>query len=110
MTDPREEKLPRWARALLAEERRAARDARDKLDEHLKTVERSRIWYGDYDNKIYVPEPFGYQTIHMNPYGDGEFYHDVQFRIKDRHIEVSGGDSLSVDMRVSNLFDLRTAR
>jgi hypothetical protein len=106
--DPREEKLPVWARELLSKERERASRAEGKLQDHLETIEKSRIWFGSYDNPIYVPEPFGHQTLHFQVLDDS-VGGDIQVRIKKDHkgrtgIEVNGGDSVTVELDASNLF------
>jgi hypothetical protein len=112
--DPREDKLPAWAQKRLTEGRRATKVAQDKLAEHLGTVEKTSIWYGDYDNRIYVPEHYGYQTVHFNPHNDDEFHHDIMVKYsRDRGVkgvEINGGDSLQIDLVTSNLCVVRTAR
>lgn len=108
MTDPREEKLPKWAKDILRAERRRAIEAEEKLAEHLTTVQQSRIWFGGYDNPIYVPEPHGYQTVHFNPLGDDQLHHTIQVRINGEGVEINGGSSLNISPMASNLLYVRT--
>jgi len=106
MTDPREEKLPRWARDELAKARRAARDAERKLADHVAAAERSRIWYGSYDNPIYVPETNGYQRLHFT-LGERDTYDEIQVSIKDGGLEVMGGHGIVLEPQVSNVVHVR---
>ena len=64
--DPREDKLPAWARALLAKERSARRSAEEDLADHRASEKKTRIWYGDWDNHVYIPEHYGYQRVHFD--------------------------------------------
>ncbi|AUV62025.1 hypothetical protein KIV63_gp19 [Mycobacterium phage SWU2] len=107
MKDEREAKLPRWARDLLTQERTRADRAERKLAAHLDTVEPSHIWYGDYNNPIYIPPDYGYQTVHFQLGEIGDMHTDVNCRIKDGAVEVGGGHGLSLDMEVSNRFRIR---
>lgn len=106
MKDPREDKLPKWAKALLSAERYRADKAERRLAEHLDKVEPTPIWYGDYDNPIYIPEHYGYQTVHFQ-FGSSDLYDDINVRKRDDGIEVGGGRALSIDMEVSNRFKIR---
>ncbi|PVA66179.1 DUF7239 family protein [Mycobacteroides abscessus] len=105
--DPREEKLPRWARQLLAQERFRASRAEHNLAEHLATVEQSRIWYGDYGNPIYIPDDNGYQTVYFSPAGGRSTFQQIGVRIRDRAIEIQGGDTLTLELQSSNVFRAR---
>lgn len=106
MSDPREEKLPRWAREELAQARRHAAIAERRLEEHLKTVEPTRIWFGDSENPIYVPDRFGYQRIHFTEKpGDTSYSFDDLSVGWDRErggLEVRGGQ-LAIQPVVSNV-------
>ncbi|USL89195.1 hypothetical protein SEA_POOMPHA_64 [Mycobacterium phage Poompha] len=104
--DPREEKLPKWAKHLLATERQKRAVAERKLAEHLETIEPSRIWWGDYDNPIYIPPHYGYQTVHFQ-LGDQGMHTEVSARLKDDALEIGGGHGLTIDMEVSNRFRVR---
>ncbi|WP_100460796.1 DUF7239 family protein [Mycobacteroides abscessus] len=105
--DPREEKLPQWARKLLADERYRASRAERKLAEHVATVEKSRIWYGEYDNPIYIPDDNGYQTVYFSPNGGEGTLHQIGVTIRDGAIEIQGGDTLTLDLQASNTFRAR---
>ncbi len=107
MTDPREEKLPQWARKLLAKERFRANSAERKLAEHLDTVEKSRIWYGDFNNPIYVPDMNGYQTVHFSLTGKQGVMDEIAVTIKDDALEIQGGTSVSLELQSSNYFRVR---
>ncbi|QBJ00261.1 hypothetical protein SEA_PHARAOH_73 [Mycobacterium phage Pharaoh] len=110
--DEREPKLPKWAQELLAEERRKRADYERKLAQHKATVEPSLIWYGDYDNPIYVPPNYGHQRFHMSMNGEVDPYlHDeIQVSLKDDELEISGGRGLLVKPQVSNVIKIRLDR
>lgn len=105
--DPREEKLPRWARELLAQERTRANRAEHRLAEHLETVEPTRIWYGDWQNKIYVPEDYSYQTVYFDPTNTGHTLDQICVRIDGDGIMVMGGRSVVLEMNASNTFRVK---
>ncbi|KAA0021822.1 DUF7239 family protein [Antrihabitans cavernicola] len=97
MSDPREDKLPRWARELLGSERRKASDAQAKLAEHLGTVVESPIWYGGYDNPVYLPERYGYQEIHFRVGGTDRLFDEVAVGLNGDRVEVRGGRGLILE-------------
>jgi hypothetical protein len=105
--DEREAKLPKWAREELESQRSARRLAEKKLKDHLRTVEPTRIWYGSFDNPVYVPEDRGYQNIHFTHEGsDG--YGEIQVRINRQGLlEINGGHQLVIEMQSSNCFQVR---
>ena len=105
--DPREEKLPRWARQLLAQERYRASRAEHRLAEHLATVKKSRIWYGDHNNPIYISGDNGYQTVYFSPNGGESTFQQIGVRIRDGAIEIQGGDTLTLELQSSNCFRAR---
>jgi hypothetical protein len=107
-SDAREDKLPRWARQHIAQLRMALADSRESVAAYRNEVGQSRIWHGDYKNRVYVPEPHGIQTVHFSPAGTDELYDDVQVRITGDAVEVNGGDSLHLELVSSNLFYVRT--
>lgn len=107
MRDPREEKLPRWARQLLAQERYRANRAERNLAEHLAAGEKSRIWYGDYDNPIYIPDDNGFQTVYFYPNGGDSTFQQIAVTIRDGAIEIQGGDTLTIELQASNTFRAR---
>ncbi|QGJ90220.1 hypothetical protein PBI_SHEAKEIRA_74 [Mycobacterium phage SheaKeira] len=108
--DEREPKLPRWAQQLLADERRRAGLAERKLSQHLDTVEPGRIWFGDYDNPIYIPSHFGYQRIHLATTDSGAMHDEFQVALKEDFLEVSGGRGLTIEPQVSNVIKVRLSR
>ncbi|MBB5167133.1 hypothetical protein [Mycobacterium sp. AZCC_0083] len=109
MSDPREEKLPRWAREELARERHRAATAEHRLAEHLETVEPTHIWYGDWKNKLYIPSERGYQTVYFSATGEPSkySYDEVGVRMKDGVLSVSASRAVSVEPIASNCFDVR---
>lgn len=102
--DPREAKLPRWARDQLARHRCYTAGAESKLAAHLATVEKSRIWYGNYDNPIYIPDAHGYQTVYFSPSGGESAFDQIGVTIRDGAIEVQGGGSVAIELQASNFF------
>ncbi|AMT71952.1 MULTISPECIES: DUF7239 family protein [Mycobacteroides] len=102
--DPREPKLPAWAREQLAKARNRAGDAERKLDAHLVTITKSRIWYGNYDNPIYIPEAHGYQTVYFSPSGGESSFDQIGVTIRDGAIEIQGGHSVALELQSSNFF------
>lgn len=102
--DPREEKLPQWARKLLADERYRANRAERKLSDHVAKVEKSRIWYGEFDNPIYIPDDNGYQTVRFSPNGGKSTMQQIGVRVLDGAIEVSAAAPLTLDLLSSNYF------
>lgn len=114
-TDPREEKLPRWAREQLAKARRAAEVAEDKLNAHLATIAKSRIWYGNFGNPIYIPDAHGYQTVRFSPSGSDSMFDQIGVTMRDGAIEIQGGNTLALELQASNYFrvhlhDLRRSK
>ena len=105
--DPREERLPRWAQHSLGRERVRREDAELKLAAHLDTVEKSRIWFGDYGNPIYIPEPHGYQTVYFSPNGSDSSFDQIGVTIRDGGIEIQGGNTMSIELQSSNFFHAR---
>ncbi|MBE5471616.1 DUF7239 family protein [Mycobacteroides abscessus] len=113
--DPREDKLPRWAREQLAKARRAAGVAEGKLNAHLSTITKSRIWYGNFDNPIYIPEAHGHQTVHFSPSGSDSTFDQIGVAIRDGAIEILGGNSVALELQSANFFrvhlhDLRRSK
>lgn len=102
--DPREEKLPRWARAQLERARHRAATAEARLAAHLDTVTRSRIWYGDYENPVYVPEFGGYQRLHFQ-LADGSWVGDqINVGIDRGGLSVMAGRPVNLEPTASNCF------
>lgn len=81
--DPREAKLPAWAREQLAKARIGRAAAEDRLNAHLATITKSRIWYGDYTNPIYIDDKDGYQTVYFSPSGSGSAFDQIGVAIRD---------------------------
>lgn len=106
-SDPREEKLPRWARQLLAVERHRAATAERRLAEHVETVEPTRIWYGDWQNPVYLPERFGYQSVSFNmngKVGNKHTFDTITVCLRrDGEFEVQGGHAIHLHPVASNL-------
>lgn len=107
--DAREAKLPRWALELLTLARIRADRAETRLKEHLDTVEPSPIWYGDYKNKIYVPAPRGYQTVHFSMTGSpsGRTYDEIDISLRNEKLHVNGGHTIAIEPIAANCFDVR---
>ncbi len=105
--DPREEKLPAWAKLQLKIARNRAHQAEKKLAAHLDTVKPTNIWYGDYDNPIYIPAHYGYQRVHfvLGPHDHNE----IQVGISKGAPEllINGSRSLVIRPQVTNEFGIR---
>ncbi|OHT67797.1 hypothetical protein [Mycobacteroides chelonae] len=108
-TDPREAKLPRWAREILSEERRKRKLAERRLEQQLGTTEPTSIWYGtDYDNPIYIPEDHGFQRVVFSFPPHRGLFDQFTVRVKDGVLEVtSGGRGMVVEPWASNVIRLR---
>ncbi|EUA79647.1 DUF7239 family protein [Mycobacteroides abscessus] len=102
--DPREAKLPAWAREQLAKARIGRVAAEDKLNAHLATITKSRIWYGNFGNPIYIPDAHGYQTVYFSPSGSGSTFDQIGVAIRDGGIEIQGGNSVALELQSSNFF------
>ncbi|WP_182875509.1 DUF7239 family protein [Mycobacteroides abscessus] len=105
--DRREEKLPQWARKLLADERYRASRAEHRLAEHVVKIAKSRIRYGGYDNPIYIPGDNGYQTVYFYPNGGDSTFQQIAVTIRDGAIEIQGGDTLTIELQAGNTFRAR---
>ncbi|WP_100482384.1 DUF7239 family protein [Mycobacteroides abscessus] len=90
--DPREAKLPAWAREQLAKARIGT------------TITKSRIWYGDYTNPIYIDDKDGYQTVYFSPSGSGSAFDQIGVAIRDGAIEIQGGNSVALELQSANFF------
>jgi hypothetical protein len=95
VTDPREEKLPAWAR----EELRKARDRADHtekdLADHVASTPKSNVWHGNYGNRIYLPE---HAVIHWqtSTEEDGTL-NEIQAYWDVRHgLEIQGGSGIQI--------------
>jgi hypothetical protein len=106
MTDPREAKLPKWAQDALKNERWRADEAERRLAAHVETVEPTTIWYGDWENKVYIPHPdFARVVFMMRPGGDGSFDEiTVGFRYGKLHI--NAGRAIAVEPIGANCLDV----
>lgn len=111
MSDPREEKLPVWAKNVLASERARADRAERMLAEHLETVEPSRISYGSYENPLYIPDEFGLATVRFElgpKVGDQHVHDQISVGLREdfhgvRHLDINGGHAICVYPSASNL-------
>lgn len=102
--DPREEKLPRWARDVLIRERERATRAEFRLAAHVEAVPKSPIWYGTFDNPVYIPASHGHQNVNFSMTGERTTCDEIGVRLKRNCLEIFGGDTLSVEMVSSNRF------
>jgi hypothetical protein len=107
--DPRVAKLPHWAQALLAVERGRADAAEHKLQAHLETVEPSSIWYGDWNNKIYIPNADGYQTVYFSTTGQPSkhTFDEVGVQMRKGALYVNAGRAVTIEPIASNCFNVR---
>jgi hypothetical protein len=118
--DAREPNLPKWAQHQLNRLRISARLANEALADHQASQTPTNIWYGDYDNPIYIPNTYETMTVHFATHGPDDpedHMHDIQIRHttsreypEDHYLEISGGDSLVIEPVVSNLIRIRTKR
>lgn len=118
--DEREARLPMWAQQKLKDARYVARNAQEALAAHHEIAEPSRIWHGDYDNRVYIPEPFenASTTVHFDPYNDDEMHHGIQVRIVPKRalylmtpcIEINTGGQMWIQPVASNLLRVGLAR
>ncbi|ALF00569.1 hypothetical protein SEA_DIMINIMUS_42 [Mycobacterium phage Diminimus] len=106
--DPREGNLPKWAQSLLAKERYRADKAEHRLKEHLQTVEPSPIWYGDWENKIYIPVDYGYQTVYFSATGkpSKHTYEEIGVSFRKGVIQIQGGTSIAIRPKSSNYAEI----
>lgn len=109
-TAPREEKLPRWAQLELAKARRRAEDAEQALADHQASLTPTRIWYGDFNNPIYVPVTYGHERVHFDLGEHGEHYTEIQVCLdRQGRLEIQGGHAVCLDLQSSNTFQVRFA-
>lgn len=107
MIDPREGKLPVWAQQLLRDARRIADIAENRLQTHLDTVSPSPIWYGDYQNPIYVPVDHGYQTVYFNVRGENSSkstFDEIAVQYRKGVLQIQGGGPVLISPTASNCF------
>ncbi|AEK08521.1 hypothetical protein SEA_SUPERCALLIE99_77 [Mycobacterium phage SuperCallie99] len=109
MMDPREAKLPRWAQALINTERLHRSIAERRLEEQLATTGKSSVWYGDYDNPVYVPQRFKHpERFHFSTTGSGDLHDEFQAQLTaDGMLEISGGRGLVIRPQVSNVIQVQ---
>lgn len=117
--DPREDRLPKWAQELIRELRVARERAVQDLEDHRASQTPTNIWYGDYDNRVYVPaNSAGTPNVHFQTHGPNDpepFLHDIQVRhcrspYYPNMIDVSGGDGIVITPYGSNGVRIRTER
>lgn len=97
--DPREDKLPAWAKAELAKARSEAREAQCKLAAHLDTIPKSRLWYGDYGNPVYLPD--NHTRVYWD-FGDGSTFDQISIYRDEDILKIYGGSGISVYPSSSN--------
>lgn len=107
--DPREDKLPLWAQKLLKDARYRADTAEERLNAHLQTVEPSAVWFGDYQNKVYLPDERGFQQVHFSVTGQPakSSYDEVQVGWRKDLLHISASRPVSIQPIGSNCFDLQ---
>ena len=109
--DPREAKLPLWAKDRIAVARQAARRYKDRLNDHIQTLTKSNTSYGDRfcepDSVKYLPDD---ERVRFS-FGDSVLDSITVSRDQDRPgaIEIMGGRGVSITARASNhlLIELR---
>ncbi|ANT42267.1 hypothetical protein SEA_KOKO_81 [Mycobacterium phage Koko] len=109
MKDPREANLPKWAQKLLHQERQERSIAERRLEEQKATTEKSNVWYGDYTNPVYVPQRFKFpEKFHFSTTGSDDLRDEFQVQLlDDGMLEISGGRSLVIHPRVSNVINVQ---
>lgn len=108
--DPREANLPKWAQRLLNAERSRTEQAERKLREHVETVERTRISYGDYENPLYIPAHFGLQTVRFDLAHEprGALHDQIAVGMRPDYdgvlgLEIMGGHGIAIEPQASNV-------
>lgn len=84
------------------------RRAESRLQAHLETVEKTNIWYGDYENPIYIPNaPYRRDvTFAMDP--ERGCAGEIRVGINPHgEFEVMGGRQLVLEPRVSNVVKIK---
>lgn len=111
-----EAKLPAWARGLIDTLRVGVRTAEEHLAAHRETRGVSDTWFGEYDNKVYLPtDSIGTPPVHFGMKGPGSrSFDEIQVRqCYDIHnrgaLDVNGGGRLIIEMISSNNFRVRLA-
>lgn len=104
----REQKLPVWARQRLRAARDRADRAESQLAAHMETVEQTSIWYGDYQNPIYIPRHYGHQRVHFKLGEDTVgSWNEVQVGIRDGGLEIMASRAMTIEPQVSNVVLVR---
>lgn len=101
-SDPREAKLPQWARNELAAARRRADDAERRLADHRETVAPTGLEYGEYAMPLYLPE----NEVLRWSFGTGVRDQISVLRFRGG-LSVSGGGPIVIAPSASNTFDVR---
>lgn len=103
--DPREHTLPRWAQ----NELRAARGRGDRAEQALADrtagTGKTRVWYGDYDNRTYLP----LNTVVHWGFGDGSVRDEISVHLYRGGLTVAGGGRVSITPSATNCFDVHLA-
>lgn len=107
MSDPREEKLPRWARDRMGVLRMRAAEAEQSLRVHLAAAgsEGSPVWYGDYERRFHLPMERGRFMVNFDMDGQGDSYGGIQViaRRGNPELEIMGGHSMTLRCGASNV-------
>lgn len=117
MTDPREAKLPKWAQDLLRKERFERNRSEEKLAAYMRQqVKPTPIWYGTWQNPIFLPDTSGYQRVHFQMNGTNPKMttrDDIQVGIKHNQpntLEIMGGDRIVISPSASNVVEVQLIR
>jgi hypothetical protein len=101
--DPRESKLPKWAQEAL----NRGRQAEAALAVHDETSEKSGLWYGRYDNPIYIPEPAGQQSVVWKMGDRDHRFEQIMVRRNGQSLLINGGMSIIIEPSASNTINVR---
>lgn len=113
--DPREGKLPAWAQDRLARGRQRVTSLEEQLQARQADTEITDIWYGEYDNKVYLPaDTIGTPPVHFGMKGAGSRpFEEIQVRhCYDKYnrgaLDINGGGPMVIELAGgSNNFRIR---
>lgn len=107
MTDPREDKLPAWAREVLRLARLRADVAEKSLAAHTETAPKSRLWHGDYSDRIYLPDDR--EVVHWQM-GSESVREQISVSLVERNgLRIHGGNVILIKPASSNVVYIKLA-
>lgn len=100
--DPREPKLPVWAQKALRDARHQAAHYKELLAKTEGEQEPTRVWHGDYDHKVYIPDVYAGRSSRIFFQVEEGDRGQIQARIvKDYdgkwQLAIMGGDPLTIE-------------